>query len=214
MIKKRVYITVPNGDGWLHKMVHFAVCRMLSDSRYVIRHDCPTHSPYVNNLHHCVKDFLNGGEDYWLSIDTDNPPINNPLDLVEYDCDLIGCPTPVWHNKVQGDRPWYFNALKWIESEQGYQPYCEEMEGLREVDAIGSGCFLVSRRVIERLKDQQPFMRQWNKDGTVEVGGDYSFCQKVKKAGFKIWAHFDYPCHHFNEVSLVEVIESVHGMVS
>jgi hypothetical protein len=207
-----VYITVPNGDGWLHKHVHFVICKMLADQRHQIRHDCPTHSPYVNNLHHCVRDFLRGGEDYWLSIDTDNPPMNNPLDLIEYDCDVVGCPTPVWCNKIKGDRPWYFNALKWVEDEQGYQPYCEEMRGLKEVDAIGSGCMLIARRVISKLRDQQPFMRQWNKDGTVEIGGDYSFCQKVKKAGFRVWTHFDYPCHHFNEVSLIEVIEAMNGM--
>lgn len=206
-----VYITVPNGNGWLHKMVHFAVCKMLADRRYQIRHDCPTHSPYVNNLHHCVKDFLNGGEDYWLSIDTDNPPINNPLDLIEYDCDVVGCPTPVWCNKVKGDRPYYFNALLWDEGEQAYRPH-ENTNGLQEVDAIGSGCMLIARRVILKLKDQQPFMRQWNQDGTVEVGGDYSFCQKAKKTGFKIWTHFSYPCHHFNEVSLIEVIETINGM--
>lgn len=208
-----VYITVPNGSGWLHKTVHFAICKMLADRRYIIRHDCPTHSPYVNNLHRCVKDFLNGGEDYWLSLDDDNPPINNPLDLIEYDLDVVGCPTPVWCNKVKGDRPYYFNALLWDEKEQAYRPH-ENMNGLQEVDAIGSGCMLIARRVISKLRDQQPFMRQWNKDGTVDVGGDYSFCQKVKKAGFKVWAHFDYPCHHFNEVSLIEVIESMNAMVT
>ncbi len=206
-----IYITVPNGSGWLHKLTHFTICKMLADRRYQIRHDCPTHSPYVNNLHHCMKDFLNGGEEYWLSIDDDNPPINNPLDLVEYDCDLIGCPTPVWCNKVKGDQPWYFNALNWDDKEEAYRPH-SNTNGLQEVDAIGSGCFLVARRVISKLKNKQPFMRQWKEDGTVEMGGDYSFCQKVKAAGFKIWAHFDYPCHHINDVSLIEVIQAVNDM--
>lgn len=209
--KLSVYITVPNGNGWLHKLVHFAICKILADHRYQIRHDCPTHSPYVNNLHHCMEDFLGGGENYWLSIDTDNPPINNPLDLVKYDCDLIGLPTPVWHNAVKGDRPWYFNALDWDKEVQAYRPH-ESCEGLQEVDAIGSGCFLVARRVILKLKDQQPFMRIWNSDGTVEMGGDYSFCRKVKKAGFRVWAHYDYLCHHFNELNLLEMIRAFQGM--
>lgn len=206
-----VYITVPNGSGHLHKHVHFAICRMLADRRYQIRHDCPTHSPYVNNLHRCVKDFLKGGEDFWLSLDDDNPPINNPLDLIEHDLDVVGLPTPVWHNSVRGDRPYYFNALDWDEKEQAYRPH-ENMNGLQEVDAIGSGCMLIARRVILKLRDQQPFMRKWNQDGTVDVGGDYSFCQKVKKANFKVWTHFDYPCHHFNEISLIEVIEAFNGI--
>jgi hypothetical protein len=207
--KQSVYVTVPNGNGWLHKLVHFAIIKILSDGRYSIRHDCPTHSPYVNNLHHCMNDFLNSGENYWLSMDTDNPPTNNPLDLVEMDLDLIGFPTPVWHNSVPGDRPWYFNALD-VKGD-GYIPH-EPCKGLQEVDAIGSGCFLVSRRVILELKDQQPFMRTWNRNGTVEVGGDYSFCRKVKAAGFHIWTHYDYICHHFNEVSLLEVIGAFNGV--
>jgi hypothetical protein len=204
-----VYVTVPNGGGWLHKHVHFVICRILSDGRYRIRHDCPTHSPYINNLHHCMNDFLNGGEDYWLSMDDDNPPINNPLDLVEFDCDLIGLPTPVWHNSVPGDQPWYFNALDAVDN--AYKPH-QPCTGLQEVDAIGSGCFLVSRRVMFELRNQQPFMRTWNQDGTVEVGGDYSFCRKVKAANFRIWTHYDYPCRHFNEMELAEIIQAVQGM--
>lgn len=207
----RVYVTVPNGSGWLHKHTHFAICRILNDRRYQIRHDCPTHTPYVNNLHHCMVDFLENGEDYWLSIDTDNPPTKNPLDLIEHDCDLIGLPTPVWHNKVKGDRPWYFNALDWLEEKQAYTPH-KICDGLQEVDAVGSGCFIVARRVILKLKDQQPFMRQWKSNGTVEMSGDYSFCRKVKEAGFRIWTHYNYPCHHFNELDLLEIIEAIGSM--
>lgn len=211
MVKKSVYITVPNGEGWLHKHTHFAICKMLQDTRHQIRHDCPTHSPYVQNLHKCMWDFLNGREDFWLSIDTDNPPMNNPLDLVNFDCDLIGLPTPVWHNTVPGDQPWYFNALDWDKKEQAFRPH-QPCSGLQEVDAVGSGCFLVSRRVIFKLKDQQPFMRIWNPDGTVEMSGDYSFCRKVKQNGFRIWTHYDYPCRHFNELDLTEMIQAIQGM--
>ena len=199
-----VYETVPTTSK-LHKMTHFAIFKILGDGRYKVRHDCPTHTPYVNNLHHCMKDFLNGGEDYWMSSDDDQFPLNNPLDLVELDCDLIGFPTPVWHNSVPGDRPWYFNAMDRVPD--GFKPH-ETCEGLQEVDAIGSGCFLVSRRVIEHLKDQQPFMREWLPDGTVGIGGAFSFSDKGKAAGFRIWAHFDYPCEHMVTLPLLEVIRS------
>lgn len=209
-MKKSVYITVPNSDGWLHKNVHFAIIKMLQDDRYKLRHDCPSHKPYVQNLHKCMWDFINGGEDYWLTIDTDNPPTNNPLDLVEFDCDIIGCPTPVWHNAVKGDRPWYFNALD--KKKDGYKPHME-CDGLQEVDAVGSGCLLISRRVLMALKDQKPFFRKWNEDGTVEMSGDYSFCEKAKQAGFKIWTHYNYICQHFNELELGEVIRAFQNVV-
>jgi len=205
----RIYITIPNGDGWIHKLAHFAICKILSDRRYILRHDCPTHQPYTQNLHKCMWDFIKGGEDFWLSFDADNPPINNPLNLIEYNCDLIGLPTPVWYNAISGDRPYYFNALD--KYEDGYRPH-EVMDGLQEVDAIGSGCFIVARRVIEALKYDQPFARIWNKEGLIELGGDYSFCRKVKMAGFKIWAHYGYPCYHFNEINLLEVISTFNGI--
>lgn len=201
-----VYLTVPNGDGWIHKHIHFAVCRTLADRRYRIRHDAPTHRPYENNLAHCMNDFLAGGEDFWLSMDDDNPPQRNPLDLVELDLDIVGFPTPVWHSEVRGDRPWYFNALDAVGND-GWKPH-PASSGLHEVDAIGSGCFLVARRVLLKLQHDQPFMRQWNSDGTVEVGCYFSFCRKAKAAGFKIWAAFDYICDHFNELPLLETINS------
>lgn len=200
-----IYLTVPNGDGWLHKRVVLSICRILSDRRYEVRFDAPTHVPYVQNLHRCVSDFLRSTDEFWLSIDTDNPPLKNPLDLVELDLDVVGLPTPVWHYAKKGDRPWYFNALDRVT--EGYRPH-ENCEGLQEVDAIGSGCMLISRRVIEKLRWNQPFLRQWLQDGTVGVGGDYSFCEKAKEAGFRIWAHFDYLCDHFNELSLLEVVQA------
>jgi hypothetical protein len=159
-----------------------------------------------------MNDFLDHGEDFWLSMDDDNPPQNNPIDIVDLDLDVVGFPTPVWHSAVVGDRPWYFNALMKV-GEEGYRPLDgDRCKGLQEVDAIGSGCFMVSRRVMLALKDQQPFMRQWLPNGRVDKGCDYSFCDKVKAAGFKVWAHFDYICDHFNELSLLETVRSFGAM--
>ncbi len=203
-LAKSVYLTVPNGKGWIHKNVHFAVLKLLQDRRYKVRHDCPTHRPYVDNLHACMWDFLDHGDDFWLSMDDDNPPLNNVLDLVDEDLDIVGFPTPVWHSLVPGDRPWYYNAL--MTYEDGFRP-ANIKEGLQEVDAIGFGCFMLSRRVMLAMKDDMPFMRTWNKNGRVEMGCDYSFCVKAKKRGFRIWVHSEYTCDHFNELPLAEVIK-------
>lgn len=164
----------------------------------------PTHSPYVNNLHKCRKTFLDGDWDFWLSMDADNAPrARNPLELAHLGLDVVGCPTPVFANMKPGeDYPMYWNAMDWDEQRQGWTPH-KEMDGLQEVDAIGSGCFMVRRCVMEAIS--APFMRIWNEEGIVEVGGDYAFCRRAKDLGFRIWAHYDYPCYHFNEVELSEV---------
>lgn len=205
--KQRVYLTVPAGRGWLHKHVHFAILRMMIDGRYSVRHDCPTHSPTVNSLHKTMWDFLDGGEDYWITMDDDNPATRNPLDLIALNKDIIGLPTPVWHNAKPGDQPYYWNALKAATKEVGWRPN-DNCDGLKEVDAVGGGCLVLSRKVCETMKDMQPFSREWLPDGTVHLGWDYRFCDRAKQLGFQIWTHYDYPCLHFNEIEVTEIIRA------
>jgi len=209
MKKPKVLISVPNGDGWTHKTVSFAVVRMLQDSRVESQYIAPTHSPYENNLHKIRIDFLSGDFDYWINIDSDNPPINNPLDLVFLQKDIIGCVTPVWANIKEGDYPIYWNALDSV-GEEGWRPH-RECTGLQEVDAIGSGCMVLSRKIMETLP--APFQRIFHGDGTVDIGCDYAFCRRAKRLGFKVYAHYDYPCHHFNELDLCEIIKAFEAYV-
>lgn len=203
MSRPKVLITVPNGDAWVHKLVMMAFTRLhLDTAGCEVVGQAPTHKPYENNLHKCRKTFLNGDWDYWFSMDADNPPRGrNPLELAHLGLDVVGCPTPVFANMKPGeDFPMYWNALDAVG--EGWKPH-EPREGLQEVDAIGSGCFMVSREAMETIK--APFMRIFDEDGIVEVGGDYAFCRRAKAAGFRVWAHFDYPCYHFNEIEINEV---------
>ena len=192
----------------MNKWVARAVINCLQDPRYQVTYQDPVHRPYENNLNHCVAEVLEHGYDYWLTMDDDNPPIRNPLDMVRHDLDIVGFPTPVWHSEVRGDRPWYFNALDFVNSADGggWKP-AELTGGLQEVDAIGSGCMLIAYRVL-KLMDKPLFMREYDEMGRVVRGHDYLFSQKAKAAGFKIWVDGDYPCRHFVGVELLEVIES------
>lgn len=212
-MKPRVYITVPNGDGWVHKHIMFTVINLLQDDRFTIRLDAPTHRPFENNLHHCVVDFLGGGEDFWLTMDADNPPLNSPLDRVSDDLDVVGFPTPVYHNTNNGERPWYLNAYKRNFEEQGYNEF-QPQEGLQEVDAVGTGCLLMARRVFEHpVMQDAPFQRKLDSEGRVRVGNDMAFCERVRSCGFRVWADFDRLCRHFVDgVELIELIESVNRM--
>lgn len=211
MSRPSIYLVVPNADGWMHKHVHFAVLRLLRDERVRFRHDCPTHRPFENNLHHCVNDFLNGNEDFLLSIDTDNPPTRNILDDVFLDKDVIGFPTPVWHwTGQQGERPIYFNA--YVSKDDGYTEF-RPQEGLRRVDAVGTGCILIARRVLEDpVMRMAPFQRTFHSDGRVEKGNDIAFCERATKRGFEIWCDFERPCQHFVEVEMTEVLRAFKGL--
>ena len=213
---KKIFVTFPVSPSHpvLHKQVVMASWKLMHDKRYELKMIIPAHNPFENNLHHCINDFKDNDCDYWLSIDSDNPPMNNPLDLVELDRDIIGLPTPVLYidKKTQGkgERPYYWNAYK--KAIGGYNEWPDKI-GLQKVDAIGTGCFLISKRVFlhpEMLKGA--FTRKLNPDGTVNTGNDLSFCERATDLGFEIYSHFDYPCRHYNSVDLIEVSEAFHAM--
>lgn len=208
----KVLVTVPN-EHWVHAQVSAITNRLLFDGRYRVRIEYPCHRPYENNLHHIVRDFVASDCDYWLNIDSDNPPLRNPLDLVALDKDIIGLPTPVWHyTGTEGERPIYWNAYRWDPAASAYREWSVR-EGLQEVDAIGSGCMLIARRVFEHPDLQRgAFTRELHDDGTVNVGADLAFCGRAKLAGFSIFCHFHYPCHHFNEIDLDEAARAIKGL--
>lgn len=202
----KVLVSVPN-EGWIHKHVCFVTDALLGDrSVTVIR---PTHRPYENNLSHIRNEALEDGYDWWLNIDADNPPMRNPLELVKLDLPLVGLPTPVFHwTGEAGERPVYWNAYQ--KKEGGYTEW-PKRKGLQKVDAIGTGCFLVRRDVLECVA-HKPFNRVCNSDGTVLYGNDLAWCRRVSKAGFEIFAHFNYPCRHFHELEIDEVVSSFQGL--
>lgn len=208
----KILISIPN-ESWIHKHCVFALLKLQQDKRYHTTFILPTHRPFENNLHHIVVDFIKGDYDFWLSFDSDNPPIDNPLDLVALDKDIIGFPTPVWHYKGKDkERPLYYNAYKYVAEQDAYTEW-PIREGLQKVDAIGTGCFLVARRVFENPEMQKGvFTRKLHPDGRVERGNDISFCERAREQGFEIYAHYDYPCNHFNELELNEVVRAFTGL--
>jgi len=213
MNKKRIFITFPTSPKWpyLHKKVGMFIWRLARDIRYELHPIWPTHNPYENNLHHSLLDFMAQDHDFWLNIDADNPPYNNPLDLVVLDKDIIGLPTPVWHwagNEKPKERPVYWTGYDYIPSKNAYKEHLPR-KGLQRVDAIGTGCFLISRRVfLDPFMRLGPFMRGWNTDGTVKKGNDIAFSERVRGQGFKLYMHYGYPCMHFNELELNEVVKA------
>ena len=208
----RILVTVPN-TGWIHRQVSVTLIKLALDGRYHLTFKHPVARPLENNQHHIVGDFLKGDAGFWLSIDADNPPMNNPLDLVALDLDIVGCPTPIWHytGDKPGERPIYWGAYDHVEKEDAYREH-EAKEGLQRVDAISGGCFLVARRVFEHPGMQRgAFARPVNDDGTVERGNDIAFCERARAAGFKVWTHYGYPCRHFKELELTEVLSAFQG---
>jgi hypothetical protein len=210
--KPRVLITIPN-QHWVHKLVMARAIAMLSDSRCQSVLEMPSNKPFEATLQDCVDRLVDGPFNWWISIDADNPPERNPLDLITFDKDVIGCPTPIYHwTGKQGERPIYWNAYQYDEQNGLYREW-PEREGLQRVDAIGTGCFVAHRRVFEHPDLRYgAFQRRWEK-GRVERGNDLAFCERAKEAGFAVWAHYDYPAEHMVEIPLNEISRAIKGLL-
>jgi GT2 family glycosyltransferase len=103
-------------------------------------------------------------------------------------------------------------VYKWVPEAKAYKEWPDK-KGLQEVDAIGTGCFIVSRRVFDNPEMRKGcFVRKLKPDGTVDKGNDISFCERARAAGFKVFAHYNYRCQHFNEIELWEVVEAFHNV--
>jgi len=169
-------------------------------------------SPIDNCRNHIVNDFLDRGDDYLLFIDSDNPPVKNPLELVELDKDIMILPTlmanPDKNYKHMGKMPLIWNVFGDYSEERNLWPsWTHDMVGLQEIGAGGTGCVIIARRVFEAISPA--FMRSWDANGTVDQGSDLLFCKWAKDAGFSVWTHFDYKCHHFKTVDLLDMYESM-----
>lgn len=201
----KVLLTVPNLH-WVHELVMHRAIMMMKDPRYHVVLETPSNKPFEATLQDCVDLFIDGGYEYWISMDADNPPERNPLDLIELDKDVIGCPTPIYHytGEKELEEPIYWNVYQFVPKNDAYRewPY---RDGLQNVDAIGTGCFVTARRVLENDSLRYAaFQRKW-RYGRVHRGNDLAFCERARSEGFKIWAHYDYLAEHYTEIPLNQI---------
>jgi len=207
--RPRIYINVPNLN-WVHYSVAAALLRYRLDNRVDVNVELSTHRPYVQNLNRGVKNFMESDYDFWLNMDADNAPKRNPFDLAFLDRDVIGLAVPIWKDRLDEKKKLvrghcFLSGMKRV-TKTGYAPHQVYDQGIQEVDAVGSGCMMVARRVFEGMN--APFMRKFNKEGLVTLGCDYYFSQKAKRNGWRIWCHFDYICRHFKELELESAVFS------
>ncbi|NCN41074.1 glycosyltransferase family 2 protein [bacterium] len=198
--KPSVYIAVLN-QGEVAVDLANNLLVMVSHADVSFKITWPNHKPTSNNRNKIVKAFLETDYHYLLMIDDDVVPPPNLLDLIKLGKDIVAAPCPQWH-----ENDIYWVVMDYVPEEEGYrQVGVDRRSGLEEVDAVGTGCILIKRKVLENIK--APFERKWDEDGIQALGHDFYFCQKAKEKGFEVYAHFDYPCRHYKRLDLIKVIE-------
>ena len=207
--RPKVLFTIPN-LGWI-RVEHLQLLnKVWNDERFKVDFWFPAFVPLENGQAKVIKKMLEDGYDYWANIDDDTISDWNILDLIDFDKDVISAPAPGFV-KSTGEKT---KLLHWMaydsDEESGKFKAHADKDGLQEVGAIGGACFVIARRVFEHPDMQHgAFNRILNDDGTVEFGNDISFSIRAKKAGFRLWCHYDYWCHHYKEVDLQNVLQMV-----
>ena len=101
---------------------------------------------------------------------------------------------PVAGIKDVPNDPQLIRPLSYARFEEG------EFKGFRreliEVDVIGCGGMLVSRRVLEAIGENWFEYERYKKTGEMSVTEDVPFCRKVKENGFKVYCHTGIVCGH------------------
>lgn len=169
-----------------------------------------------------VNQFLDTDCQWLLMMDSDVLPKPTILDVVaiaaEADLPMIGFPTPIYQsnrrmvewnfgyiNSTEVDEyglplTRIFNRADWFDPKINHVKINMEDGSHRapivQIDRIGTGCVLIRRDVLEAIK-QPCFEFLKRADGSTRQGEDYNFCDKVRAAGFTIWADLGNICEHY-----------------
>jgi GT2 family glycosyltransferase len=162
--------------------------------------------PLDNARSHCLSKFIeisNNENDRLLFIDADIVPPVNALDiLIAHDKDVVGLLCFMIKPNESGMLTPLPIAMRYNKNNQ-YNVYFDGV-GLTEVDALGGGCIMSKRKVFEAIGGRC-FEFHYYPDGKLSLVGDYDYCQKVQKAGFKIYVDFANTCGHIKSVDLKSI---------
>jgi hypothetical protein len=202
----RILVAIPT-QGWVHRSL---ACALIEFARKNAAYWFVSEKPIENARNMAAKKCLDEGFDFLLMIDDDTVPMRSPILLANLNHDVMICPTLMFKCEPdlmqRGGYPYVWNALDWDEDLQKWREHLPR-EGLQEVDAGGTGCMMIARRVLEHPTMRHPFKRQWDEDGICTHSSDLTFCRRAKEAGFSIWAHYDFRCRHVKELELFELMQ-------
>jgi len=129
--------------------------------------------------------------DYIFFIDDDVlAPMDAIQKLMAHDKDVV---SGLYFARQEPHFPQLFRKNK--KDPKRYDSIFDIKEELLEVDACGAGCMLIKKEVFEKLK--KPYFQYIPAgEDTPRKGEDFFFSEKVKEAGFKIYADTSVVCHH------------------
>jgi hypothetical protein len=198
-LAKKIYVAILNQGNITTELSH-VINGLLQQEKYNIIVDYPADKPISFNRQNIVKKFLTTDCDYLLMIDSDIVPPLSILNLADFQEDVVAALCFAFTKGMVVPL-----ALVRRADGQYHVPELRGNEGLMPVDAVGTGCIMIARHVLENpwfMENGGWFVNEYDKTGYKKEGLDLSFCRKAQDLGYKIFCHMDYPCSHFTRMDL------------
>jgi hypothetical protein len=195
--QKTIYLVILN-QGEVNETFIKLIPTWTNQDSYRIQLATSSIKPISNNRNTIVQKFLATNCDFLMMIDDDVVPPPNTLQLADFDKDII---TPLMFTRQKGELLPLF-LLRKPDGIYDVGDYLN-LTGLQECDATGTGCIIIKREVLEKIK--YPFRNEYDSDGIKKFGLDLNFCERAKKEGFKVWVHLDYVASHFYTYDLKDL---------
>ncbi len=199
--QRTIFIAIPN-MGTVATSLALRMVRWSRDPRFKVQFYAPSFiRPIPAARNAIVENFLRSGFEYLLMIDSDVVPPENILDLALLNLDIVAAPCPVFKDGFV-----ILLVLREAGDEPGFKVFEEIPVGrLLEVDATGTGCMMIHRRVFEAL-DKPYFKFVMDDEGNLFMGEDFDFCVRARERGFKVYVHTGYLCEHWHNVNLAQFL--------
>lgn len=165
-----------------------------------------------------VKQFLASDCDAIWFLDSDILPPDRVLDLVKNHWDkwdLAGAPYPVWMTQEgYEDKQITYCVYRKSETGPGMVPAAVPLNGgIDNVDGMATGCIIIKRHVFDKLSEPYFEFKYDEKTREIRHGEDLNFCYKVNELGYKFFTDYSMVCHHYKEVSLLDVDNLIQSKV-
>lgn len=196
-VEPKVFIAVPTMGHIKTELVSCLIHWRMS-LKGVIHATCGV-SPVDHARNEIVRKFLTTNCTHLFMVDADTIPPNDAIQK------LLDLDKPVASGLTHIYRDGSVIPNCFINCKTGAEVSTMEAviqdTGVREIERCGGSCVLIKREVLEKLGGKW-FQNIWNEDYTGYTSEDLSFCDKVRAAGFTIWADTSIMCQHSKEILL------------
>lgn len=210
--KERLQVSVLSLDerhGWYHpKLVQFIASIGPWARKYEIFFNPANQVVFAAGARNLLaKQMLKTDCDWLMMCDNDVAPQTDILDMLDEVTDEMDVVLPlchIWH----GNTGTVMTVLRPLETQtnepQDLIKRIEDLPRWMELEAAGTGCIFIRRRVFEGM-GYPYFTYTFDENHALRDTEDIVFSREARKAGFRIWGHTRYLAAHHHTCDLSRI---------